>query len=175
MKPEGVPFWAALLAAFLGAMAWWTRYDFVAFDEPKSFQFHEPQVQEGGSRLGKRAIWLSASEVEPFSLVRYKVRRCSQELTGRVVAVEGQRVRMEGSELFVNGEKVDDAYRRYGNAAEFYPELIVPAGCVFVLNDRRSRGGADRYDSRNLGPIPVRAVSHVFSPKEVRPSTKGLN
>ena len=44
-----------------------------------------------------------------------------------------------------------------GKTGDHYPELIVPAGCLFVLNDQRGRG-ADRMDSRAFGPISARSV-----------------
>lgn len=166
MKPEGAPFFGILFALVLAAVWWWRSYDLVAFDEPDAFQFNQPQIDKDGTRFGRRAGRLSASDIERGSLVRFKTRRTGRTLTARVAAVEGERIKIEGSEITVDGSVIPDEYRRRSNADEFYPELIVPAGCVFVLTDERSKAGADRYDSRNLGPIAVESIEHVFSARE---------
>ncbi|MGE0712084.1 MAG: signal peptidase I [Planctomycetota bacterium] len=172
MKPEGVPFWGVLFALLLGAVWWWRSYDAVTFDEPDTHQFHTPQIEKGSNRFGRRLDRLTAADLEEDQLVRFQLPRTKIEITGRIVALEGQRVRLDGRDLFVDNEKVEDTYRRNQNAREFYPELIVPEGCVFVLNDERWRHGADRFDSRNLGPIPVEAISHRFTPQEARPRSR---
>ena len=172
MKPEGVPFWGVLFAILLTTVWWWRTYDSVTFDEPESHQYHSPQIEKGTTRFGKRVARLVTSDLEEDQLVRFKLPRTKIEITGRVVALEGQRVRLEGRDLFVDGEKDEDTYRRNNNPQEFYPELIVPEGCVFVLNDDRWRHGADRMDSRNLGPIPIEAISHRFTPQEARPRSR---
>mgnify|MGYP002636934095 CR=1 FL=1 len=171
MKPEGVPFFGILVALFLGLIWWWRSYDFVTFDE--KLQFNQPQVEKDGTRFGRRTTRRRAGDIERFSLVRYKTKRSSVILTGRVMAVEGERVRIEGSEVYVDGEKIKDAYRRRTRETEVYPELIVPAGCVFVLTDARNTKGADENDSRNLGPVPIAAIMNTFSPKEPRQIKRG--
>jgi signal peptidase I len=168
LKPEAAPFWAVLAAFVVGITWWWLSYDSVAFDEPKALQFHVPMVEMGATRFGRRAGGLRAADLELGMLVRFKSPRVKSTLTGRVVAIEGQRVSLDGQDVYVDGAKIKDEYRKYGNGLEFMPELIVPEGCVFVLNDKRGRGGADRFDSRNLGPIPVAALTHRFSAKKPR-------
>ena len=73
----------------------------------------------------------------------------------------------------MDGAPVKDEYRRRTNKDEFYPELIVPAGCVFVLTDQRTKAGADRFDSRNMGPIAVESIEHVFAARENDTVRKG--
>ncbi|MBL4848313.1 MAG: signal peptidase I [Planctomycetes bacterium] len=172
MKPEGVVFFGILVALFLGLIWWWRAYDLVTFDE--KLQFNQPMIEKDGTRFGRRATRRRASDIERYSLVRYKTKRSSVILTGRVMAVEGERISIDGAEVYVDGQKVRDQYRRRTNENEIYPELIVPAGCVFVLTDVRNRKGADRYDSRNLGPVPVEAIMNSFSPKEPRSGKKAL-
>ena len=173
MKPEGVPFFGVILAMILAGVWWWRSYDSVKFDAPEGLQFMQPQVEKGTTRFGQRTARLQPSDLKPLDIVRYQVGRAKNKvLTGRVFALEGQRVRIDGSKLFVDDQEIKDPYVRYKNNEEFYPELIVPAGCVFVLNDLRSRRGADRWDSRNLGPIPFRSIQHRFSPKEVQAFTR---
>ena len=172
MKPEGVPFFGVFVAIVLATVWWWRTYDSVTFDE--KLQFNQPQVEKDGTRFGRRTARVRASDLEPNQLVRYRTKRSGSIVTGRIMAVEGQRVRIEEGQVFVDDEKVPDPYRKRTNAKDFYPELIVPAGCVFVLTDVRSGRDADRYDSRNLGPVPLEAIMHSFSPNEPRQASRGL-
>lgn len=173
MKPEGAPFFGILLGLVLAAVWWWRSYDLVAFDEPDKFQFNQPQIEQDATRFGRRTARLSASDIERGSLVRFQNSRSGQTVTARVIAVEGERIKIEGGEVSVDGAPVKDEYRRRTNKDEFYPELIVPAGCVFVLTDQRTKAGADRFDSRNMGPIAVESIEHVFAARENDTVRKG--
>jgi len=171
MKPEGVPFFGILVAILLGGIWWWRTYDSVTFDE--KIQVNQPQVEKDGTRFGRRTARRRAGDLERYQLVRYRTKRSRVIVTGRIMAIEGQRIRIEEGEVYVDDEKVKDSYRKRVNEKEFYPELIVPAGCVFVLSDVRSGRAADRYDSRNLGPVPLEAIMHSFNPNEPRQATRG--
>jgi signal peptidase I len=172
MKPEGVPFFGILVALIFGGIWWFRTYDYVTFDE--KLQFNQPQVEKDGTRFGRRTARRRASDLERYQLVRYQTKRSGAVVTGRIMAVEGERISISEGEVYVNGEKVKDSYRKRTNPKGFYPELIVPAGCVFVLTDVRNNRGADRYDSRNLGPVPLEAIMHSFNPNEPRKPSKGL-
>ena len=68
----------------------------------------------------------------------------------RVVAVAGDRVKIEDGVVFVNGHRmrepyVPDAYEDVRS----YPETVVPAHCYFVLGDHRNLSN----DSRDFGPV----------------------
>ncbi len=67
----------------------------------------------------------------------------------RVVAVSGDRVRIDRGALFVNGARVEEPYVRFPDGRSF-PEITVPAGSVYVLGDNRP----DSEDSRIFGPVP---------------------
>ena len=68
--------------------------------------------------------------------------------------------------VMVDGSPFEDTYSRAKLNDDEYPEVIVPTDCVFVLNDQRARGGGERMDSRNFGPIPLGAVELCFAAKE---------
>lgn len=174
MKAEATPFWGVLVAGILGAVWWWTHFDMVSFDEAENLQFSRPQIEKDASRMGRRVSTLTINDLTPGELVRFKTQRTRNwTLTARVVAKAGERVRIEGKEVFVNGEKFEDTYARSLSKHDYMPELIVPDGCVFVLNDRRWGHGADRCDSRALGPIPLGSITHRFSPRERQAARRG--
>ncbi|GMA16717.1 signal peptidase I [Deinococcus metallilatus] len=105
-------------------------------------------------------------------------------LVKRVVALPGDRVRMNRGELYVNGRRVDqdwtlpfwqglclDRNSVLANSVASSPvqmeqaEITVPAEHYFVLGDNRSPGGS--LDSRVFGPVGVgdiagRALASVW-------------
>lgn len=105
-------------------------------------------------------------------------------LVKRVVALPGDRVRMNRGELFVNGRRVDqdwtlpfwrarclDRESRLASSVAASPEqpdrreVTVPPGHYFVMGDNRSPGGS--LDSRVFGPVGVgdiagRALASVW-------------
>lgn len=80
----------------------------------------------------------------------------NQPIVKRVVAVEGQKVKIEDGYLYVDGVKQDETYTKDGitDNKGFYGEHTVPDGCVFVLGDNR----LDSHDSRgsDIGFIDTR-------------------
>jgi signal peptidase I len=67
----------------------------------------------------------------------------------RVVAIPGDRVRIDRGVVYLNGNALREPYVRYPDAGS-YPETIVPSGDVYVLGDNR----ANSEDSRVFGPVP---------------------
>ena len=73
----------------------------------------------------------------------------------RVVAIAGDRVRIEDGLLFVNERRLDEPYlpEQYEDVRS-YPETVVPPHCYFVLGDHRSSSN----DSRAWGMVPRRYI-----------------
>ncbi len=95
----------------------------------------------------------------------------------RIVAVAGDKVRLEKGQLYVNGIKVEETHTTtfwksqnnwdtssgLANSDEWYfrdekerkanKEFIIPKGQFFVMGDNRSQGGSE--DSRVFGPVKL--------------------
>lgn len=74
----------------------------------------------------------------------------------RVIGVAGDHVKIEGGNVYINGEKLDEPYLREGIQTEqkVFSDIVVPENCVFVMGDNRPQS----MDSRSFGCIPVEKV-----------------
>jgi signal peptidase I len=74
----------------------------------------------------------------------------SKSYIKRVIGMEGDRIRIDGGQVYVNDEALDEDYLppAYTDARS-YPDTEVPPHCYFVLGDHRSMSN----DSRDFGPV----------------------
>src|SRR5437762_1819760 len=92
--------------------------------------------------------------IEPIErgdiIVFHYPRDPSKSFIKRVIALAGDRVRIEAGQVFVNGEPLDEDYvpRAYADERS-YPEMVVPDNGYFVLGDHRTMSN----DSRDFGPV----------------------
>ena len=74
----------------------------------------------------------------------------SKSYIKRVIGMAGDRMRIDGGQVYVNGKPLDEDYVPPAYAdARSYPEIVVPPQSYFVLGDHRSMSN----DSRDFGPV----------------------
>ena len=73
----------------------------------------------------------------------------------RVIAREGDEVRITGGTVHVNGVALLDEFvpPEYRSSEDFGPQ-VVPLGYYFVMGDHRNGS----YDSRHWGPVPKKYI-----------------
>jgi signal peptidase I len=76
----------------------------------------------------------------------------SKSFIKRVIALAGDSIRIDGGEVFVNGQALEEDYvpPAYSDQRS-YPEIVVPPHSYFVLGDHRTMSN----DSRDFGPVDV--------------------
>jgi signal peptidase I len=74
----------------------------------------------------------------------------SKSYIKRVIGMAGDRIRIDGGQVYVNDQALDEDYvpPAYTDSRS-YPEMSVPEHCFFVLGDHRSMSN----DSRDFGPV----------------------
>jgi signal peptidase I len=74
----------------------------------------------------------------------------SKSYIKRVIGMVGDRIRIDGGQVYVNGEPLDEPYVpvEYTDSRS-YPETVVPPDSYFVLGDHRSMS----QDSREFGSV----------------------
>ncbi len=75
-----------------------------------------------------------------------------KDLVKRIVAVEGDTIKVTEGEVYVNGEMLDEEYIN-GDYTDGYVDIEVPKGYVFAMGDNRPNS-LDSRDSR-VGIVPV--------------------
>lgn len=77
----------------------------------------------------------------------------AQTFLKRIVALPGDRLRIERGTLFVNERPVSEPYVSFPDRRNV-PEVTVPAHGLYVLGDNR----AESEDSRTWGPVDENAI-----------------
>ena len=76
----------------------------------------------------------------------------SKSFIKRVIALAGDRIRIESGEVFVNGEALEEDYVPAAYADQrSYGEIVIPPNSYFVLGDHRTMSN----DSRDFGPVSI--------------------
>src|SRR5581483_8688070 len=144
-----------VVGAGLSVLWYEVNFDVFKTDEPADKQRNEPELTMGAWRLGHEPNMGAPLAQNMF--VVYKVRGSDGPKVSRIVAMEGQKVEVKGEDVLVDGSPVPCPTKSTRSKFDV-PEITVPRGCVFVVNDQRAKGAGADYDSRFLGPIPVDAI-----------------
>lgn len=77
----------------------------------------------------------------------------------RVIALEGEHVKIEDNKVYVNGSKIDEPYLSDDVVTEgkLFNDFIVPDGYVFAMGDNRTKS----TDCREFGCIPLDKIEGI--------------
>lgn len=121
---------------------------------------------ETDERLIVNKIIYTFKEPQFGDVVVFNVPQQGRKFVKRVIGVPGDTVRVEGDDLYINGEKIEEPYiaeaiadakangglyngegLRYNFPNGSFTETTVPEGTIFALGDNRG----DSQDSRSIG------------------------
>src|ERR1035437_2767799 len=104
--------------------------------------------------INKFVYRLEAIERGDVVVFRYP-RDTSKSYIKRVIAVAGDRVKIEDGLVYVNDRQLAEIYvpRMYEDVRS-YPETVVPPHAYFVMGDHRNLSN----DSRDFGPVDERYI-----------------
>jgi signal peptidase I len=124
----------------------------------KPFTIHQismrPTLEEGDRILLNRLAYRFGDEARGDVVVFHSPISAGEDLVKRIVAVANDRVSISGGKLYVNGVAQDEPYLLEQGFNGEMPEIVVPAGHVFVMGDNRNNSG----DSRLFGPISTDSI-----------------
>ncbi len=100
---------------------------------------------------------------EPTSIfskfVYYILEITKKSYIKRVIALEGEHVKIEDGKVFINGEQLKEEYLQSDvvTTANNFNDFIVPNGYVFCMGDNRPNS----LDCRELGCVPKEKIEGI--------------
>lgn len=91
--------------------------------------------------------------------VYYSLELTKKSFIKRVIATEGQHVRIEGNKVYINGKLLEEDYLGDDVVTEekLFNNFVVPKGYIFAMGDNRTKS----TDCREFGCIPLEKVEGV--------------
>lgn len=88
----------------------------------------------------------------------------NKDLVKRVIAVEGDHLKIEDSKVYINGELIEEPYI-YDNYTEGYADITIPEGMMFTMGDNRENSKDSRMDDVGLvseGDVMGKVLVRLF-------------
>lgn len=91
--------------------------------------------------------------------VYYSLELTKKSFIKRVIATEGQHVKIEGNVVYINGKPLEEKYLAEDVVTEekFFNDFVVPKGYIFAMGDNRPHS----TDCREFGCIPLEKIEGV--------------
>lgn len=112
----------------------------------------EPTLHNGEFVIVNKLAYKFGSPQIGDVIVFHYPRDPEQEYIKRVIGLPGDKVKVSGGRVYVNGQQISEPY--IAAPPNYQAEWEVPEGALFVLGDNRNNSS----DSHNWGPVPMENV-----------------
>lgn len=125
--------------------------------EKITYRFREPErgeivVFEGETfATGAEERTIATRVVRGFGQFLGVVPASARDFVKRVIGLPGDEILIEGGQVYVNGEPLEEPYVVYDDGSDYGP-VTVPEGHLFFLGDNRPNSSDSR---RSLGFVPL--------------------
>ena len=128
-----------------------------------------PTINDGDKLIVDLGFYKRGKDVERFDIVPFRLPEMSEDLFHykRVVGLPGERLEINGGQVFVNGNLLHEPFETQKREDDFGP-IVVPDGEYFVLGDNRLNSA----DSRIWKPATVRKDGILGKIVEIVPAKK---
>jgi signal peptidase I len=115
----------------------------------------EPTFQNGNKVLiEKLSLNMKKPTYEDIIVFKYPADP-TKKFIKRVLAVEGDRIKIQNNKIFINGNVKNEAYI-FEKRVNDFNEIVIPKDTVFVLGDNRNNSKDSR--SKDVGLISLKLV-----------------
>lgn len=130
------------------------RGDIITFEGPsKTYQSWEVD------QTNPVAVYDNEPEGLFKRFVYYSLELTKKSFIKRVIATEGEHVKIEANKVYINGEQLKEDYLADDivTAEKYFNDFVVPKGYIFAMGDNRPHS----TDCRDFGCIPIDKVEGV--------------
>lgn len=129
--------------------------DIVTFEAPNVtyYDSHEP------NQTNPIAIYSNEPNGIFSKFAYYCIEITKRSFIKRVIALEGDHVKIEDYKVYVNGELLDEEYLSSDviTKSNNFDDFIVPEGYIFAMGDNRTKS----TDCRDFGCIPINKIEGI--------------
>ena len=128
--------------------------DIITFEGPsKTYQSWEVD------QSNPVAIYENQPEGLFNKFVYYSLELTKKSFIKRVIATEGQHVKIENNKIYINGVELEEDYLGADVVTEekYFNDFVVPKGYIFAVGDNRTKS----TDCREFGCIPLEKVEGI--------------
>lgn len=129
--------------------------DIITFEAPNVSYYENHEADQ------TNPIAIYNSEPENFfsKFVYYSLEITKKSFIKRVIALEGDHVKIEDNKVYVNGKLLDEEYlsKDVITDSNTFNDFIVPEGYIFAMGDNRTKS----TDCRAFGCIPLNKVEGI--------------
>lgn len=129
--------------------------EIITFEAPDAAYYNSHEIDQ----TNPIAIYNSEPEGVFSKFVYYCLEITKRSFIKRVIAVEGDHVKIEDNKVYVNGELLNEEYLSSDviTRSDVFNDFIVPEGYIFAMGDNRTKS----TDCREFGCVPLNKIEGI--------------